>query len=155
MEQVLKADKQVLLLVPEIGLTPQLIDRVKQRFAVPIVTMHSRLNDTQRHLAWWHAKKGNAKIVIGTRSAVFSSFDNLGLIIIDEEHDASFKQQDGVRYQARDVAVYRAAQLKIPIVLGSATPSLESYANAHAGRYQLLTLNERASKLCRVLSCLT
>ena len=147
MEQVLQADKQVLLLVPEIGLTPQLIDRVKQRFAVPIVTMHSRLNDTQRHLAWWHAKKGNAKIVIGTRSAVFSSFDNLGLVIIDEEHDASFKQQDGVRYQARDVAVYRAAQLKIPIVLGSATPSLESYANAHAGRYQLLTLNERASKV--------
>ncbi len=147
MEKVLETGKQVLLLVPEIGLTPQLIDRVKNRFAVPIVTMHSRLNDTQRHLAWWHAKKGNARIVIGTRSAVFSSFDDLGLVIIDEEHDASFKQQDGVRYQARDVAVYRAAQLKIPIVLGSATPSLESYANAHAGRYQLLTLSERASKV--------
>jgi len=147
METVLASNKQVLLLVPEIGLTPQLIQRVEQRFEQAIVVMHSRMNDTERHLAWWHTKQGNARIVVGTRSAVFSSFEDLGLIIIDEEHDASYKQQDGVRYQARDVAVYRAHQLKIPIVLGSATPSLESYSNAQSGRYHLLTLNERASKV--------
>ena len=147
MEKVLESDKQVLLLVPEIGLTPQLIDRIKSRFCYPMVTMHSRLNDTERHLAWWHTKVGNARIIVGTRSAVFSSFKNLGLIIIDEEHDGSFKQQDGVRYQARDVAVYRASQLGIPIILGSATPSLESFSNASTGKYQLLSLTERASKV--------
>ena len=147
MEKVLESDKQVLLLVPEIGLTPQLIDRIKSRFCYPMVTMHSRLNDTERHLAWWHTKVGNARIIVGTRSAVFSSFKNLGLIIIDEEHDGSFKQQDGVRYQARDVAVYRASQLAIPIILGSATPSLESFSNASTGKYQLLSLTERASKV--------
>ena len=147
MESVLAQNKQVLLLVPEIGLTPQLINRIKSRFSQAMVAMHSRLNDTERHLAWWHAKEGDAQIVVGTRSAVFSNFKNLGLIIIDEEHDASFKQQDGVRYQARDVAVYRASQLGIPIVLGSATPSLESYSNAHSGRYKLLSLTERASQV--------
>ena len=146
-EQVLEANKQVLLLVPEIGLTPQLIDRVERRFSVPVVVMHSSLNDTERHLAWWHARQGNARIVVGTRSAVFTSFSNLGLIVIDEEHDGSFKQQDGVRYQARDVAIYRAKQHNIPIVLGSATPSLETYLNAQQGRYHLLKLEQRATKV--------
>jgi len=126
-------------------LTPQLIKRVESRFAEPIGVMHSALNDTERHLAWWHAKQGNAKIVIGTRSSVFSSFADLGLIIVDEEHDGSYKQQDGVRYHARDTAIYRAKQHDIPIVLGSATPSLESYANARSGRYQSLTLRQRAT----------
>ncbi|MBL4673805.1 MAG: primosomal protein N' [Arenicella sp.] len=111
------------------------------------MVMHSGLNDTERHLAWWHAKQGNAKIVIGTRSSVFSSFADLGLIIIDEEHDGSFKQQDGVRYQARDVATYRAKQQNIPIILGSATPSLETFVNAESGRYNLLSLTERATKV--------
>jgi len=147
MSRVLLKGQQVLLMVPEIGLTPQLIKRVEQRFADPLVVMHSSLNESQRHSAWWHAKQGNAKIVIGTRSSVFSSFANLGLIIIDEEHDGSFKQQDGVRYQARDVAIYRAKQQNIPIVLGSATPSLETYVNAKSGRYSLLQLSERATNV--------
>jgi len=146
-EMVLAKQQQVLLMVPEIGLTPQLITRVEQRFAVPVVVMHSGLNETQRHNAWWHAKQGNANIIIGTRSSVFSSFSNLGLIIVDEEHDGSFKQQDGVRYQARDVAIYRAKQHNIPIVLGSATPSLETYVNAKSGRYSLLRLSERATNV--------
>jgi len=147
MQEVLSSGKQVLLLVPEIGLTPQLIERVEQRFAYPVVSMHSGLNDSERHLAWWHTGQGHARIVIGTRSAVFSNFAELGLIVVDEEHDGSFKQQEGVRYQARDVAIYRAKQHQIPIILGSATPSLESYSNAHSGRYQLLKLTERASKV--------
>lgn len=147
MDKVLAANKQILLLVPEIGLTPQLIERVEKRFSDAVVVMHSALNDSERHAAWWHAKQGNARIVIGTRSAVFSSFKDLGLIIIDEEHDASFKQQDGVRYQARDVAIYRAKQHNIPIVLGSATPSLETYLNAKNGRFTLLSLLERATKV--------
>lgn len=147
MQRVLDLGRQVLLLVPEIGLTPQLIQRIEARFNNPMTIMHSRLNDSERHLAWWHTKQGNAQIIVGTRSAIFSSFDDLGLIIIDEEHDSSFKQQDGVRYQARDVAVYRANQLQIPIILGSATPSLESFANAQSGRYHLLTLNQRASQV--------
>lgn len=147
-EKVLQADadQQVLFLVPEIGLTPQLIDRVSQRFAVGVVVMHSGLSDSERHLAWWHAKTGGARIVIGTRSAVFSEFAKLALIVIDEEHDASFKQQDSVRYQARDVAIYRAKQHDIPILLGSATPSLETYLNAQQGRYQLMTLQQRATQ---------
>jgi len=146
-QQALEQDQQVLLLVPEIGLTPQLIERVQKAFTQPIAVMHSGLNDTERHLAWWHARQGNAKILIGTRSAVFTSFADLGLIVIDEEHDGSFKQQDGVRYQARDVAIYRAKQHNIPIILGSATPSLESYANATAGRYQHIKLTERATQV--------
>lgn len=146
-ESVLAKGQQILLMVPEIGLTPQLISRVEQRFSEPVVVMHSGLNDTQRHQAWWHSKQGNAKIVIGTRSSVFSSFANLGLIIIDEEHDGSFKQQDGVRYQARDVAIYRAKQQNIPILLGSATPSLETFVNANSGRYSLLRLSQRATNV--------
>lgn len=147
MELLIKQQRQVLLLVPEIGLTPQLIERIERRFDCPIAVMHSALNDTERHLAWWHTKQGNARIVIGTRSAVFSSFADLGLIIIDEEHDGSFKQQDSVRYQARDVAIYRAKQSNIPIILGSATPSLESFSNAKLERYHYLALTERASKV--------
>jgi len=146
-ESVLAKQQQVLLMVPEIGLTPQLITRVERRFSQPVVVMHSGLNDTERHNAWWHAKQGNAKIIIGTRSSVFSSFADLGLIIIDEEHDGSFKQQDGVRYQARDVAIYRAKQQDIPIMLGSATPSLETVVNAESGRYSLLRLSERATNV--------
>ncbi len=146
-ESTLAKGQQILLMVPEIGLTPQLITRIKQRFADPMVVMHSGLNDTERHHAWWHAKQGNAKIVVGTRSSLFTSFSNLGLIVIDEEHDGSFKQQDGVRYQARDVAIYRAKQQDIPILLGSATPSLETLANAESGRFHLVELSERATQV--------
>ncbi|NNC99012.1 MAG: primosomal protein N' [Gammaproteobacteria bacterium] len=146
MQQVVERGQQALLLVPEIGLTPQLITRVHATFSCPMTVMHSGLNESERHLAWWHARQGDAQIVIGTRSAVFSSFHDLGLIIVDEEHDGSFKQQDGVRYQARDVAIYRAKQQAIPIVLGSATPAMESYANVQSGRYHGFRLNQRATR---------
>jgi len=146
MQKVIESGKQVLFLVPEIGLTPQLVNRIRSRFSCPITLMHSGLNDTERHLAWWHAQCGNAQIILGTRSAVFSSFAELGLVIVDEEHDSSYKQQDGVRYQARDVAIYRAKQEAVPIVLGSATPSLESYVNAERSRYNLLRLEKRATQ---------
>jgi len=135
---------QALVLVPEIGLTPQLVARFDARFTVPVVVVHSGLNDSERLCAWQAASSGDAAIVIGTRSAVFTPMPRLSLIIIDEEHDASFKQQDGFRYHARDVAIKRAAQEKVPIVLGSATPSLESFANAEQGRYHLLSVPERA-----------
>ena len=145
MGKVLAAGKQILLLVPEIGLTPQLVQRVRKRFAVPVVVIHSGLNDTERHQAWWHVRSGSAQIMIGTRSAVFTPFSDLGLIVVDEEHDNSFKQQEGVRYHARDVANYRAKKEDIPIILGSATPSIESLANAMAGRYNYIRLSERAA----------
>jgi len=143
-DQVLAAGRQVLVLVPEIGLTPQLLSRFRRRFPRPIAILHSGLNDSERLTAWLMARDGSAPIVIGTRSAVFTPLPNLGLIIIDEEHDSSFKQQDGFRYSARDVAVIRAQRQRIPIVLGSATPSLESLHNARQGRYQHLLLPERA-----------
>lgn len=147
MRRVLQLGRQVLFLVPEIGLTPQLIERVGQTFNCPTAIIHSGLKDSERHLAWWHSRQGDARIVIGTRSAVFTGFAKLGLIVVDEEHDASFKQQEGVRYQARDVAIYRAKKLGIPIILGSATPSLESYHNAQHKRYHSLRLEQRATKV--------
>ncbi len=143
-EQVLRADKQALILVPEIGLTPQLLKRFQQRFAVTIALLHSGLDDKARMNSWLQAKAGDAPIVIGTRSAVFTPMARLGIILIDEEHDLSFKQQEGFRYHARDVAIRRAQQAGVPIVLGSATPSLESLHNARQGRFQHLTLPERA-----------
>ncbi len=147
MRNVLARGESVLFLVPEIGLTPQLIQRIERYFKHPVAVLHSGLNDTERHIAWWHARQGNAKIVLGTRSAVFSQMPNLGLLIVDEEHDGSFKQQDSVRYQARDVAVYRAKQVGAPIILGSATPSMETYHNALEGRYQHIRLTKRASEV--------
>lgn len=142
--KVLERGEQVLVLVPEIGLTPQTIQRFRERFSVPVVSMHSGMTEKQRFQAWLAAKTGAAQIVIGTRSAVFTPFVKLGLIVIDEEHDLSFKQQDGFRYHARDVAIMRAHFYHIPIVLGSATPSLETLHNVHQGRYQHLQLRERA-----------
>lgn len=141
---VLAAKKQVLMLVPEISLTPQTIQRLQDRLQVPMVVMHSRLTANERVSMWWHAKFGDVSVVVGTRSAVFAPLPRLGLVIIDEEHDASFKSQSGVRYSARDVAIMRAHQENIPIVLGSATPALESYYNAQRCRYKLLMLPERA-----------
>jgi primosomal protein N' (replication factor Y) len=143
-EQVLARGEQALILAPEIGLTPQLLLRFQQRFGVSIAVMHSGLSDRERLTAWVTARDGHAPIVIGTRSAVFTPLPKLGLIILDEEHDLSFKQQDGFRYSARDVAVKRAHMEGIPVMLGSATPSLESLYNAEQGRYQRLVLPERA-----------
>jgi primosomal protein N' (replication factor Y) len=139
-----KRKEQVLLLVPEISLTPQTVRRFTERFQGNIVAFHSGLTDRQRCDGWLAARSGSADIVIGTRSAIFTPLPRLGLIVVDEEHDNSYKQQEGFRYSARDVAIYRARLQQVPIVLGSATPSLESLHNALDGRYQLLTLSERA-----------
>ncbi|QKI88229.1 primosomal protein N' [Thiomicrorhabdus xiamenensis] len=143
-EHVLEMGRQVLILVPEIGLTPQMIQRFSAHLQRPIALMHSAMNDTQRHCAWHSVRSGEVSVLMGTRSAVFAPFKDLGLCIIDEEHDTSYKQQDGVRYSARDILVRRAHQLQVPIVLGSATPSLESLFNVDQQRYRLLTLNRRA-----------
>lgn len=144
-EQCLLKGQRALILVPEIGLTPQTIQRFSQRFSDSVVAIHSGLSEKQRLTAWLKASVGQAAIIIGTRSAVLTPIPNLGLIIVDEEHDASYKQQDTLRYQARDVALMRAQQANIPIILGSATPSLESLHNAESGRFNHLVLNHRAS----------
>ncbi|NTV68577.1 MAG: primosomal protein N' [Azonexaceae bacterium] len=145
-EQALAAGRQALLLVPEINLTPQLEGRVRARFPeAGVVSLHSELAEAARERNWRAAFAGEASIILGTRLSIFTPMPRLGLIVIDEEHDPSFKQQDGMRYSARDVGVFRAHQLGIPILLGSATPSLESWANAQGGRYGLLTLNQRAN----------
>jgi primosomal protein N' len=143
-EEVLKKGKQVLVLVPEIGLTPQTVRRFQARFNVEIDVLHSNLNDTQRLNVWERARTGQSAIVIGTRSALFTQFSDLGLIILDEEHDGSFKQQDGWRYHARDLGIVLAQKLNIPILLGSATPSLESVNNVQNGKYRHLVLSKRA-----------
>lgn len=141
--QLLKG-KQCLVLVPEIGLTPQTIERFTQRFNCPIAALHSGLNDTERLNAWSQALHGEAGIIIGTRSAVFTPMLNPGLIIVDEEHDGSFKQQDGFRYSARDLAVIRARSENVCVLLGSATPSLESIHNANTQKFTHLKLKHRA-----------
>ncbi|WP_331352983.1 primosomal protein N' [Cellvibrio sp. UBA7671] len=143
-EQSLKQGKQALVLVPEIGLTPQTLQRFQRRFNLPIVALHSGLNDRERLDAWLQARDGIARIIIGTRSALFTPLKEPGILIIDEEHDGSFKQQDGFRYSARDLAAVRAHRLGIPLILGSATPSLETLHNAIQGRYQYLRLKARA-----------
>ena len=134
---------QALILVPEIGLTPQLLERFQRRFPVTIAVLHSGMNDSERLCAWGMARTGKAAIVIGTRSAVFTPMPALRLIVVDEEHDGSYKQQDGFRYSARDLAVVRASREGVPVVLGSATPSLESLNNARQGRYRVLELPDR------------
>ena len=145
MHEMLQRGGQVLLLVPEINLTPQLEHYFRSRFPdVEIASLHSGLADGERALNWIRAQSGEARIVIGTRLAVFTPMPKLSLILVDEEHDPSFKQQDGLRYSARDVAIFRASQRGVPVVLGSATPSLESWHNAQSGRYRLLELTQRA-----------
>ncbi|MCP5162622.1 MAG: primosomal protein N' [Hahellaceae bacterium] len=134
---------QALVLIPEINLTPQTLARFQQQLNCPIGVLHSTLNDSERLTAWELARQGVAKVIIGTRSAVFTPFKRLGCIIIDEEHDSAYKQQDGFRYHARDVAVMRGYRASIPVLLGSATPSLESLYNAKTGRYQHLKLHNR------------
>jgi primosomal protein N' (replication factor Y) (superfamily II helicase) len=141
---VLERGQQVLVLVPEINLTPQLEERFRQRFSVALALSHSNLTDKQRCSAWLNMQQGNSAILLGTRSALFTPLKKPGLIILDEEHDASFKQQEGFRFSARDVAIMRGKLLNIPVLLGSATPSLESLHNANQQRYQHLILSQRA-----------
>ena len=140
----LARDKQALVLVPEIGLTPQALARFRTRLGVPVHALHSGLNDNARARVWLAAARGQARVIVGTRSAVFVPLPEAGIVIVDEEHDGSYKQFDGIRYHARDVAIVRARALGVPVVLGSATPSLESLHNAQAGRYAHLRLRHRA-----------
>lgn len=144
-EPVLQQGKQVLILVPEIALTPQLMRRFQRRISGCLVSLHSALNDTERAQNWLLSAKGHADVVIGTRSAVLVPLPRLGLIIIDEEHDGSLKQQEGFRYHARDLAMVRGRDRQCPVVLGTATPSFESLNNASSGRYTELQLNKRAA----------
>lgn len=143
-EHTLNKGKTALVLVPEIGLTPQMLQRFEQRFGNNIVAMHSNLTEVERLNAWLKASQNNAPVVVGTRSALLTPMPNLGLIVVDEEHDSSYKQQDGLRYSARDLAIKRAQLGNIPILLGSATPSLESLANTQQARFNLLKLTSRA-----------
>jgi primosomal protein N' (replication factor Y) len=143
-QDVLAAGRQVLLLVPEINLTPQLEQSVRARLGDRLAVIHSRLSEGDRLRAWLRASRGQADILLGTRLALFTPLPRLGLIVVDEEHDASYKQQDGLRYSARDLAVWRGHDLGVPVVLGSATPSLETWRHAQDGGYRLLSLPDRA-----------
>ncbi len=145
-QSVLAHKQQALILVPEINLTPQTLKRFQSQLSTSVIAMHSGLSEKSRYLNWSLARKGIAKVIIGTRSAVFTPCQNLGLIIVDEEHDASYKQMDGFRYSARDLAVKRAQIEDCPIVLGSATPSLETLYNAKEEKYQWIKLPQRAGQ---------
>lgn len=151
---VLAAGRQALLLVPEIALTPQLEAQVRNRFPdVPVVSLHSGLNEGERLAHWLAAQSRRARIVLGTRLAVFTPMPELGIIMVDEEHDTSFKQAEGFRYSARDLAVVRGRQRGVPVVLGSATPALETYFNAVNGRYRLSTLSQRVGSTLPLIEC--
>ena len=154
-EAVLERGAQVLMLVAEIALTPQLEATVQARFPdMRLVSLHSALNETERLTNWRAAQAGDARILLGTRLAVFTPLPHLGLIVVDEEHDASFKQTEGFCYSARDLAVTRAHQRGVPVVLGSATPSLETYYNAKSGRYALLDLPQRINARPPRIDCI-
>ena len=135
--------RSALMLVPEIALTPAMVETFYRVFGRRVAIQHSGLSDGERHDQWHRIRRGEVHIVIGTRSAVFSPLENLGLIIVDEEHDGSYKQEETPRYHARSVAIVRAQQAGALVVLGSATPSLESYNNTRTGRYQLVVMDER------------
>ncbi len=141
---VLREGRQTLLLVPEIGLTPQLTGRLRRRLGVEPALLHSGLTDLERLSGWREARSGRAKLVVGTRSAVFAPLPELGLVVVDEEHDASLKQQEGLRYSARDLAIVRASRAQVPVILGSATPTLEVLRHCEEGSYQRLELPRRA-----------
>ncbi|MBT8134315.1 MAG: primosomal protein N', partial [Gammaproteobacteria bacterium] len=145
-QSALSDDKQILIMVPEIGLTPQLTERFLDRLNTSVVILHSAMNDRQRYAAWHAAANGQARLIIGTRSSIFTPMPEIGLIIIDEEHDGSYKQQDGFRYNARDLAILRAKNKGIPVVLGSATPSLETLNNINEQRYHVHYLKQRANR---------
>jgi primosomal protein N' (replication factor Y) len=141
---VVKQGKQALILCPEIGLTPQMLERVARKFQCPTVCFHSGMSDKERANAFRMARSGQAGVIVGTRSAVWMPLPRLGVIVVDEEHDGSFKQQGGFSYHARDVAIYRAMKAGVPVILASATPSMESMNNARCGKYQLVSMPERA-----------
>ena len=143
MEQVRRQGRQSLILVPEIALTPQLLDRLEGRFPGDVAVLHSGLTPAERWRHWWRIAHGAVKVVAGARSAVFAPVRELGLIVVDEEHDYSYKQEEGVRYHGRDLAVVRGRIVGCPVILGSATPSVESYHNARSGRYRMLELTQR------------
>jgi primosomal protein N' (replication factor Y) (superfamily II helicase) len=142
-QEVLKKGKEAIVLVPEIALTPQMVTRFKERFGDYVAVMHSGLSAGEKYDEWRKIQRKEVKVVVGARSAIFAPFENLGIIIIDEEHETSYKQEENPRYHARDVAIQRAKTYDCPVVLGSATPSLESFARAQKGRYTLLTLPKR------------
>ena len=144
MQDIIDGGRQVLVLVPEIGLTPQLVSRLRKRLGIEPALLHSALGDTERLAAWRAARSGAARLVVGTRSAIFTPLRNPGLIVVDEEHDHSFKQQEGLRYSARDLAIVRAKHLDIPVILGTATPTLEMLHHCRNGNYTLLRLPRRA-----------
>lgn len=146
LEQHLKANQQALILVPEINLTPQTVRRFRRYFGERIQVWHSALNDTERLRTWLSIRRGDPAIVIGTRSAVTLPFANIGTIVVDEEHDSSFKQGEGFRYSGRDLAVVRGQMNQCPVILGSATPSTESFQNARSGKYRLVRLEERVGE---------
>ncbi len=148
-DQVLRAGRQALILVPEIALTPQTLTRFEHRFGRPVVALHSNLPDQKRSAHWRQARSGQAPIIIGTRSAIFTPLARPGIIIVDEEHDSSYKQQDGFHYSARDLASVRGVAENIPVILGSATPSLESLHNVATGKYTQLLLESRANGAAR------
>ncbi len=143
---VLEKGKEAIVLVPEIALTPQMVDRFKGRFGSQVAVLHSALSVGEKYDEWRKILRKEVKVVVGARSAVFAPFENLGIIIIDEEHESSYKQEDNPRYHARDVAVWRGQYHKCPIVLGSATPTLESFARAKKGVYELLTMEKRMNE---------
>ncbi|MBR3840183.1 MAG: primosomal protein N' [Erysipelotrichales bacterium] len=142
-KQVIERGQSVIILVPEIGLTPQMVARVKGRFHDLVAIYHSKLNNQEKYSEYMRIKRGEVKVVVGTRSAIFMPFDNLGLIIVDEEHDKSYKQDSTPRYHARDIALWRGQYHNCPVVMASATPSFESYARASKNVYELLTLTKR------------
>jgi len=143
LEQTIATGRQALVLVPEISLTPQLVERVQRRLGAAVAVLHSGVAEQLRHRMWWAALTGQAAVVLGTRSTVFAPLPNAGIVIIDEEHDSSFKQQDGFRYHGRDVAIMRAQLANVPVVLGSATPSVETMENVHRQRYLRVVLPKR------------
>jgi primosomal protein N' (replication factor Y) (superfamily II helicase) len=145
-EHCLESGRTALVLVPEIALTPAIHEQFRLRFGSAMAMLHSGLAEGQRHDAWWRVRRGEARVVLGTRSAVFAPLENLGVIIVDEEHESSYKQDETPRYNGRDTAVVRGRLSKALVVLGSATPSLESYANTEKGKYHLLTLSERVGR---------
>jgi primosomal protein N' (replication factor Y) len=146
MEEARRVRKRSLILVPEISLTPQLLDRLRERFPKKIGVLHSALTPSERWAQWWDILNGKVDVVVGARSAVFAPVPDLGLIIVDEEHDSSYKQEEGLRYHARDLAVVRGKLLGCPVLLGSATPAIESFQNCRQGRYRLLELTHRVEQ---------
>lgn len=145
-EEVLRAGKEAIVLVPEISLTPQMVDRFKGRFGSQVAVLHSALSVGEKYDEWRKILRKEVKVVVGARSAIYAPFENLGIIIIDEEHESSYKQEDNPRYHARDVAIWRGKYHRCPVVLGSATPTLESFARAKKGVYEMLTMKKRMNK---------